>query len=59
MSAKDRFHEAAKTALEKDGWVIEEFFTTPFIQSVIKRSQINLLTFELERSYNYLVLKKL
>ena len=92
MSAKDRFHDAVKTALQKDGWLIEvksflgastlsefhtaigqclnyryaladlepdrilylavpapiyqDFFTVPFIQSVIQRSHTNLLVYD-------------
>ena len=49
MSAKDRFHDVVKTALQKDGWrITHDPLTKSFIQSVIQRSQVNLLVYNVE-----------
>jgi hypothetical protein len=43
MSAKDKFHNLVRIALEKDGWAITDD------PSVISRNQIPLLVYDTEK----------
>lgn len=51
--AKDLYHDLVKRALQKDGsvphFVYQTFFNLTFINSVVQRSQLNLLVYDLDK----------